>query len=91
MTTGKIVLGALMVAIGSVFLGAEYFKNYFFVPLADIWVPALIIIIAGMLPALLIVFGSILIWGELEEKKAEKQIVKIERKFGVKKRKGRGR
>ncbi len=87
MATQKTIAGALMVAVGLVILGAEYFRSYVSVPFADLWVPALIIVIAGTLPALLIVFGSIIIWGELEEKKAEKGIVRFEKKLVAKKRK----
>lgn len=87
MFTKKTVLGALMIAVGLVALVDS--KNYINVPLADIWVPALAIVIAGTLPALLIVFGSVIIWGELEEKKVEKEIVKLERKLVRKRKKKR--
>ncbi|MBI3413629.1 MAG: hypothetical protein HY051_06170 [Candidatus Aenigmarchaeota archaeon] len=87
MATHKMAAGAAMVVLGLVALSADYLRNYISVPLADMWVPALIIVIAGTLPALLIIFGSIIVWGELEEKKAEKEIIKIERKLVRKKRK----
>ncbi len=87
MATQKTIAGALMVTVGFVILGAEYFRNYVSVPFADVWIPALIIVVAGTLPALLIVFGSIIIWGELEEKKAEKEITRLERRLVSKKRK----
>lgn len=91
MATAKTFLGALMVAAGLVALGANYLQNYIDVPLADIWVPALAIVVAGTLPALLIIFGSIIIWGELEEKKVEKEVLRLERRLVRKKRKKKGR
>jgi len=86
MATHKAAVGILMVVLGLIALSADYLRNYISVPLADIWIPALIIVVAGTLPALLIIFGSIIIWGEFEEKRAEKEIVKLERKL-VRKRK----
>ncbi len=81
MVSYKICLGAVMVAIGIVALGSNILKNFITVPLADLWIPALIIVIAGVLPALLIIAGSLVIWGEMEEKKVEKGIIKVEKRF----------
>ncbi len=70
-----------MIAIGVVALGSNILKNFITVPLADLWVPALIIVVAGVLPALLIIIGSLVVWGEMEEKKVEKGVIKIEKKL----------
>ncbi len=87
MVSQKAAIGFLMVLLGVIALGAEYIKNYVSIPFADIWLTALIIVIAGTLPALLIVFGSIIIWGELEEKRAERGISKLERNLAKRKKK----
>ncbi|MFH0889952.1 MAG: hypothetical protein V1836_02290 [Candidatus Aenigmatarchaeota archaeon] len=90
MISHKTLFGALLVAIGIVAISGNILNNYISVPPADIWLPALIIVIAGTLPALLIIVGSLLIWGEMEEKKVEKDFVKIEknleRKISVRKK-----
>ncbi|MBI2085502.1 MAG: hypothetical protein HYT71_03235 [Candidatus Aenigmarchaeota archaeon] len=87
MVSQKAIIGFLMVAVGAVALGAEYIKNYISIPFADVWLTALIIVIAGTLPALLIVFGSVIIWGELEEKRAERGISNLEKKLIRRKKK----
>ena len=86
MKTQKTIMGVLMVVVGLIALNNNFVKNYLSLPAADIWMPALFIVIAGSLPALLIIFGSLIIWGELEEKKAEKEIIKLERRLVSKKR-----
>ncbi len=86
MVSHKALIGFLMVVTGMAVIGAEYVKNYISIPFADVWMTALIIVIAGTLPALLIVFGSIIIWGELEEKRAENKIVRLEKRLLKKKR-----
>jgi hypothetical protein len=70
-----------MIAVGVIALGGNILKNFIIVPLADLWVPALIIVAAGILPAFLIIVGSLIIWGEMEEKKIERGVIKIEKKL----------
>ncbi len=81
MVSYKICFGAVMIAIGIIALGGNILKNFITVPLADLWIPALIIVAAGILPALLIIAGSLVIWGEMEEKKVEKDIIRVEKKL----------
>ena len=77
----KILVGALLVLIGIAALSGDVLKDYVSVPLADMWLPALLIVAAGTLPALMIVIGSLVIWGELEEKKIERGIIRTEKKL----------
>ena len=81
MVSCKACIGAAMIAIGVIALGGNILKNFITVPLADLWIPALIIVAAGILPALLIIAGSLVIWGEMEEKRVEKGITKIEKRL----------
>ena len=74
MVSCKACIGAAMIAIGVIALGGNILKNFITVPLADLWIPALIIVAAGIM-------GSLVIWGEMEEKKIEKGIIKVEKKL----------
>lgn len=85
MATHKTLAGILMVVLGTVAIGSNYLQNYINAPLSDVLAPVLTIVVAGTLPALLIIFGSIIIWGELEEKRVEKEIAKFERRLVSKK------
>ncbi len=81
MVSHKTLFGALLVAIGLITISGHILDDFIPTPSADILLSALIIVVAGTLPALLIIIGSLIIWGELEEKKVEKDLVKVEKKI----------
>ena len=65
---GKLVIGLIFIALGLAAIGGDVLRTYgVSVPLASLWLPALIIVVAGTLPAFLILVGLFVVWIELEE------------------------
>ncbi len=68
---GKLVIGLVFIALGLAALGGDVLRTYgVSIPLASLWLPALIIVVAGTLPAFLILVGLFVVWIELEELKS---------------------
>lgn len=68
---GKLVIGLVFIALGLAALGGDVLRTYgVSVPLSSLWLPALIIVVAGTLPAFLILVGLFVVWIELEELKS---------------------
>ncbi len=67
---GKLIIGLVFIALGLAALGGDALRTYgISVPLSSLWLPALIIVVAGTLPAFLILVGIFVVWIELEELK----------------------
>ena len=73
----KVLIGLILVIVG---LGLFVDEMYPIVGLGINWISNLFIVITGIIPVFLILLGLFIMWLEVDELKAQKEIEKEEKK-----------